>query len=101
MRRGDLIDTGTHAVRPRSNPIEKMSGSRQQALADARKLVRTLGSAPDLRRRAQAVLSELKHAEGWSPASAREIAAVEAWLRETPALSALEPRFRALLAALS
>ncbi|WP_421937285.1 hypothetical protein [Phenylobacterium sp.] len=78
-----------------------MSGSCQQALADARKLVRTFGSAPDGRRRAQAVLSELKHAEGWSAPALREIGAVEAWLRETPALSALEPRLRALLATLS
>jgi hypothetical protein len=78
-----------------------MSGSRQQALMAARKLVRTFGSAPDPRRRAQAVLSELKHAEGWSAGGLREIGAVEAWLQGAPSLQALEPRLRALLAALS
>lgn len=78
-----------------------MSGSRQQALADARKLVRSFGSAPDARQRAQAVISELQHADDWPPKALREIAAVEAWLRDTPASTALEPRLRSLLAALS
>ena len=74
-----------------------MSGSRQQALVDARKLVRTFASAPDGRRRAHAVMSELRHAEGWNPAQARDIAAVEAWLQTHPPVSTLEARLRALL----
>ncbi|TAJ72151.1 MAG: hypothetical protein EPO51_08520 [Phenylobacterium sp.] len=78
-----------------------MSGSRQQALVEARKLVRTFGSAPDPRRRAQAVVSELRRAEGWPPAAQHEIAAADAWLKAAPAATALEPRLRALLALLS
>lgn len=74
-----------------------MSGSRQQALAEARKLVRTFGSAPDPRRRAQAVLSELKRVDGWTSAGLSDIAAVDAWLQSAPSVTALEPRLRALL----
>lgn len=77
-----------------------MSSSRQQALAEARKLVRTFGSAPDPKRRAQAVLSELRHAEAWPPQAGREIADVDAWLQTAPPVTALEPRLRALLAKL-
>ncbi|MDZ4373349.1 MAG: hypothetical protein U1C74_18255 [Phenylobacterium sp.] len=77
-----------------------MSASRQQALAEARKLVRTFGSAPDPRRRAQAILSELKHAGTWTPQAGQEIAQVDAWLQTAPSLTALEPRLRALLAKL-
>jgi hypothetical protein len=78
-----------------------MSGSRQEALAEARRLLRTFGSAPDARRRAQAVLSELKHADGWSSSQQEKIAAADSWLQGAPALTALEPRLRALLTSLS
>jgi hypothetical protein len=74
-----------------------MSGSRQQALVDARKLVRTFGSAPEPRRRAQEVLSILKREDGWPPAARAEIDATEAWLRTSPPVSVLEARFRVLL----
>lgn len=77
-----------------------MSGSRQQALIDARKLLRTFGSAPDPRRRAREILSELRRAEGWAIAARREIDATEAWLATSPSASGLEGRLRALLAAL-
>lgn len=78
-----------------------MNGSRQQALQDARRLVRTFGSAPDARGRALAVLSELKRAEGWSGPQRQEIAEVTRWLQSGPSVGALEARLRALLAALS
>ena len=78
-----------------------MNGSRLQALQDARKLVRTFGSAPDARGRASAVLSELKRAEGWSDGQRREIAAVAEWLQAGPSVTTLEARLRALIAALS
>lgn len=78
-----------------------MNGSRQHALQEARKLVRTFGSAPDARGRASAVLSELKRAEGWSEPQRREIAAVEAWVRGGPSVTSLEAKLRALLATLS
>jgi len=78
-----------------------MDGSRQQALRDARKLVRTFGSAPDGKGRAQAVLAELRRADGWTEPQRREITDVAAWLTAGPPVTALEPRLRALLAALS
>lgn len=78
-----------------------MSGSRQHALSEARKLVRTFASAPDPRRRAQAVLSELKHAEGWPPPARLKISDTDTWLSGAPSLATIEPRLRALLAELS
>lgn len=78
-----------------------MSGSRQQALVVARQLVRTFGSAPDPRRRAQAVLSELKRADDWSAAGLQGIAAADAWLQTLPSIAALEPRLRDLLGRLA
>ena len=74
-----------------------MCGSRQQAIVAARKLVRTFASAPDAKRRAQTVLSELKRAEGWSTADQREIDAADAWLRGGPSVSELEAALRGLL----
>lgn len=78
-----------------------MSASRQQALVEARKLVRTFAAAPDSKRRAQAVLSELKRADGWPPDAQREIDATDSWLREGPPVSALEARLRGLLTRLA
>lgn len=77
-----------------------MSETCEQALADARRLVRTFGSAPEPRRRAQAVLSGLIWAEGWSAPQRAAIEGFRDWLRGEPAVSALEPRCRALLSAL-
>jgi hypothetical protein len=77
-----------------------MSESRHQALAEARKRVRTLGSAPDPRAQAQAVLSALRPGDGWSSAARAEIAATDAWLKAGPSPSMMEPRLRALLAKL-
>ncbi|MBU1376499.1 MAG: hypothetical protein KKE02_06530 [Alphaproteobacteria bacterium] len=74
-----------------------MSGSHQHALVEARKLVRTLVSAPDPRRRAQEVLSVLKRVEEWPPAAREKIMAADAWLRATPSLATIEPQLRALL----
>jgi hypothetical protein len=78
-----------------------LSGSRQQALVDARKLMRAFGASPDTRRRAQAVMSELRHAEGWSAGAQRKIDAVDAWLQTQPPLSDLEERLRILLTRLA
>jgi hypothetical protein len=74
-----------------------MSGNRQQTLVVARQLLRTFGSAPDPRRRAQAVMSELKLAEDWPTAGRRALDAADFWVRNHPPLSALEPRLRNLL----
>lgn len=78
-----------------------MIGSRQHALVVARQLVRTFGSAPDPRRRAQAVMSELRRADDWSAAGVQGIKAVDAWLGGLPPVSALEPRLRDLLVRLA
>jgi hypothetical protein len=77
-----------------------MSDGREQALTDARKLVRTLGSAPDARARARAVVSELRRADVWSAAELRKVDAVDAWLRTSPPVTDLQPRLRALLTAM-
>lgn len=78
-----------------------MSGSRQQALIVTRQLVRTFGSAPDPRRRAQAVMSELRRADDWSASGRQGIEAADAWLHTLPPVSALEPRLRELLTRLA
>lgn len=78
-----------------------MTGSRDQALADARKLLRGFGASPDARRRAQAVLSALRQADDWSAAARRQIEAADARLRGSPSVTALEPQLRALLATLA
>src|SRR4051812_37447473 len=70
------------------HPKDTMSGSRQQSLVDARRLMRTFASAPDARRRAQAVISELRHGEGWAPAAQQAIAATDTWLSTSPPLTA-------------
>jgi broad specificity phosphatase PhoE len=74
-----------------------MTGSRQQALVVARQLVRTFGSAPDPRRRAQAVMSELRRADDWSAAGLQGLEVADAWLRTLPPVTALQPRLRELL----
>lgn len=78
-----------------------MTGSRDQALADARKLLRGFGAAPDARRRAPAVLSALRQADDWNAAGRGQIKAADTWLRGSPSVTALEPQLRALLAALA
>lgn len=77
-----------------------MSGHRQHALAAARKLVRTFASAPDARRRAQAIVSELRHADEWSAPEQREIEALDLWLRGAPPLNELQPRCQAAVSRL-
>ena len=78
-----------------------MSGSRHQTLVVARQLVRTFASAPDARRRAQAVIAELKRADDWPIPSRNAILAADTWLAGGPPMSALEARLRALLARLA
>jgi hypothetical protein len=102
QERGILVRHATPVWRAKMrDPEPGPPGSRQQALAEARKLVRTLASAPDPKRRAQAVLSELRHSGGWSPEARSAIEAADAWLRERPAVEAIGPRLRALLARLA
>ena len=78
-----------------------MTGSRDLALAEARKLFRGFSAAPDARRRAQAVLSALRQADDWNALGRQRLEAAEAWLRAGPPANVLEPKLRALLAALA
>lgn len=84
----------------RRNAEFAMANSHHEALAQARKLFRTFQSAPNPRRRAQDVLSELSRAEGWGPRARREIAEAETWLQSLPSELELRSRLKALLAKL-
>lgn len=74
--------------------------SRPEALVSARKLCRTLMSAPVPQVRAQAIFAELARAKGWDPAHQALIAAFGAWLASRPPPSVLKSKCEALLAAI-
>jgi hypothetical protein len=74
--------------------------SRGEALASARKLVRTFASAPDPRRQARSIHSELTHWDGWAGPEREQIDALGAWLADDPNLTELRPRCEQLLARL-
>jgi hypothetical protein len=74
-----------------------MSAGRGEALSVARKLVRTLDSAPDPRQQAQAAVSALLRESVWAPAEEKELLDLAAWLAQRPAPIALKPRLRAVL----
>jgi hypothetical protein len=67
-----------------------MPTSRSGALDAARKLLRGFAGAPDPRRHAQTLYSELTHAEGWSAAEEEMILSLGAWLRARPNLAELK-----------
>jgi len=69
-----------------------MQTSRGQALASARRLLRGFASAPDPRRQAHALYSELVHAEGWATAEEQLIVSLGAWLQGRPGLPELRSR---------
>jgi len=71
-----------------------------EALVHARKLCRSLGSAPDPRQRVRDVISTLLHGEGWSAADEKAILAFTEWVDTRPAASRLKPECDALLAKL-
>jgi hypothetical protein len=77
-----------------------MSVSGAAALAAARRLLRTFASAPDPRRQARLIYSELASAEGWTTAQRAEIDALGAWLLGTPSIRDLKLRCAQVLAAL-
>ncbi len=53
-----------------------MSAIRSEALMAARKRLRTFGSAPDPKKQARELYSELFRADGWTP---RERDAIDTW----------------------
>ena len=75
-----------------------MSASRTEALAIGKKLLRTFDSAPEPRRQARAICSELARATGWSEGEQRQIEAFDAWLISLPSVSELKLRCAQVLA---
>ena len=74
--------------------------SRGEVLATARKLLRTFASAPEPRRQAQSIYSELVHGDGWTPREREAIEARGAWLQGLPRLAELKLRCEQVLTAL-
>ena len=69
-----------------------MSVSGEAALAAARRLLRTFASAPDPRRQARMIYSELASGEGWTRAERAAIDALGVWLQGPPSIADLKPR---------
>jgi hypothetical protein len=70
---------------------------RGEAIAAARRLLRGFAGAPDQRRHAQLLYSELSHAEGWSKKEQDLITGLGLWLQERPILAELKPRCEQVL----
>ena len=66
-----------------------MPPDRHEAIATARRLKRTLASAPDPRRQAGAIHSALAAGEGWSPQERQAIDELGAWLNGRQSVDAL------------
>ena len=49
-------------------------------------------SAPEPRRQARSICSDLARAHGWTAAEAKDIEALRVWLEELPPVAALKPR---------
>ena len=80
---------------------DPMTTSCSEALATAKKLCRTLASAPLPQARAQSIFSELTRANGWAPGHRQKIAAFGLWLASRPPPSALKSKCDELLEAIS
>lgn len=78
-----------------------MSIGKAEALASARKLVRTFGSAPDPRRHARTVLGLLTKVHGWTADQAQHVRELEAWLDSHPPIGQLRGYCDQLLAKLT
>lgn len=63
-----------------------------EAIAEAKRLLRTFSSAPDARRQARSIYAELARAEGWNRRQRDEIDALGTWLLELPAVGELRSR---------
>lgn len=77
-----------------------MSGKRHEAITAAKRLLRTLASAPDPRRRARSLHAELAAAADWTTADREMIASLGVWLQDNPPLDALRARCGDVLAKL-
>lgn len=77
-----------------------MTIHRSEALVQARKVCRTIASAPLPQARAREFFQILVRAEGWTAAQQRNIVELGGWLETRPAPGALRQRCEQLLAAL-
>jgi nitrous oxide reductase accessory protein NosL len=77
-----------------------MSIGRSHTLSTARKLLRTLDSAPDPRRQARLIHSELAHGGDWTRPQREVVDAFGAWLLDLPPIADLRPRCERVLAKL-
>lgn len=78
-----------------------MNLTRAEALVTARKLVRTLDSAPDPQRQAQAAIAALLKTDPWPPAAERQIRDLADWLAGRPSPTALKARCQTVLKTLT
>lgn len=78
-----------------------MNSECSEALATARRLIRTLDAAPDPLRQAQTAVAGLIRVRSWAPDRERAILALAEWLAQRPPVSALKGRCQAVLKALS
>ena len=78
-----------------------MSRSRHGAITAAKRLLRTLASAPDPRLRARAFHAELAVSDDWTADDREIIAALGVWLHDNPPLEALRARCGDVLAKLA
>ncbi len=78
-----------------------MDLARADALTAARKLIRTLDSAPNPLQQAQAAIAGLMKSGPWAPATERRLLDLAAWLAARPPPNALKPRCQAVLKTLA
>jgi len=74
-----------------------MDATRIEALITARRLIRTLESAPNPLQQARTAVTVLVRARGWRPEEEEAILQVAEWLAQRPPLVALRPRCQQLL----
>ena len=72
-----------------------------EAIAGAKRRLRTFASAPDPHRHARALQAGLAAAEDWPAADREVIIALGAWLQDNPPSDALRDRCAAALAVLT
>jgi hypothetical protein len=75
-----------------------MGGSRNEHVGAARKLLRTLSSAPNPRVRASEIVRELARIEGLSSAEQTALAEMRTWLAQLPNVGLLKGHCDALVA---
>jgi hypothetical protein len=78
-----------------------MLTGRGEALSAARKMLRGFAGAPDARRHAQTLYSEVARADGWSKTEQDQIIAMGIWLQSRPGLGELKVRCEQLITHLS